>query len=99
MTGLSAGGSAVTTGAGIAAATGAATGSAVTGVDSGEVTGMMPEHCLHRIFFPMSVCDTLDCHLQVGQTTVILEPLEASGTCPRTIGAAAFLAGWEADGC
>ena len=64
---------------------------------SGDEIWMMPEHCLHLIFFPRRACDTLVCHWQEGHETEILAPLEASGTWPSTIGAAAFL-GILADG-
>lgn len=53
---------------------------------------MIPEHCLHLIFFPTRAWATFVCHLQVGQTTERIAPVEAgSGICPRTMGAAAFL--------
>ena len=52
---------------------------------------MMPEHCLHRIFFPAKVWATLVCHWQAGHLAVIMEPVAESLTCPSTIGAAAFL--------
>lgn len=85
----------VVAGVGIVAAggTGAVEVSALAVVvGSGDDTWITPEHCLHRIFLPESAWDTLVCHWQLGHLAVIIAALAASATCPRTMGAAAFLA-------
>lgn len=81
------------TGSGGGVGTAVTTGASVAAGWSGEATSMISEHCLQRIFFPRREAETLVCHWQDGQTTGILEPLEVSGTCPRTMGAAAFFTG------
>lgn len=91
MTGAGAGASVGIMGAGGGVVNGAILEASDVEACSGDKTGMIPEHCLHLIFLPMRVCETFVCHWQAGQMTEMLAPLEASGTWPRTMGAAAFL--------